>query len=480
MSFKASSVQDVIDFIQAEEVRYLDIRFSDIFGAEHALTGPARRLSEETASEGFAFDGSSIPGFATVDKSDMILVPDPQTAYVDPFRDHKTLNMQFFVRDPLSQTSYSRDPRSIAQNAQEYLKETGIADTCSIGAEAEFYVFDSVRYSSGVNHSFHHVDSDEGWWRSGEETMMDGSPNRGNQIRINDGYFPVAPYDKTIPVRDDIVYNLEKIGFEIERFHHEVATGGIQEVNYKYSDLLHAGDDMQAFKYIVRNTAEAHGQTATFMPKPLAGDNGSGMHAHQSLWKDGKPLFHDEAGYAGLSDIARYYIGGLLHHAGAVLAFSNPTLNSYHRLVKGFEAPINLVYSQRNRSAAVRIPITGSNPKAKRIEFRAPDPSGNPYLGFAAMMMAGIDGIKNRIEPHAPVDKDLYELPPEEAASIPQAPTSLEASLQALADDNDFLTEGDVFTEDLIDTYIKYKYENEIEPTRLRPTPLEFEMYFDC
>ncbi|WP_278757629.1 glutamine synthetase beta-grasp domain-containing protein, partial [Corynebacterium stationis] len=318
MSFKASSVQDVIDFIQAEEVRYLDIRFSDIFGAEHALTVPARLLSEETASEGFAFDGSSIPGFATVDKSDMILVPDPETAYVDPFRDHKTLNMQFFVRDPLSQTSYSRDPRSIAQNAQEYLKETGIADTCSIGAEAEFYVFDSVRYSSGVNHSFHHVDSDEGWWRSGEETMMDGSPNRGNQIRINDGYFPVAPYDKTIPVRDDIVYNLEKIGFEIERFHHEVATGGIQEVNYKYSDLLHAGDDMQAFKYIVRNTAEAHGQTATFMPKPLAGDGGSGMHAHQSLWKDGKPLFYDETGYAGLSDVARYYIGGLLKHAPAV------------------------------------------------------------------------------------------------------------------------------------------------------------------
>ena len=244
--------------------------------------------------------------------------------------------------------------------------------------------------------------------------------------------------------------------------------------------MLHAADDIQTFKYVIKNTAVAFNKTATFMPKPLAGDNGSGMHAHQSLWKDGKPLFHDEAGYAGLSDIARYYIGGLLHHAGAVLAFSNPTLNSYHRLVKGFEAPINLVYSQRNRSAAVRIPITGSNPKAKRIEFRAPDPSGNPYLGFAAMMMAGIDGIKNRIEPHAPVDKDLYELPPEEAASIPQAPTSLEASLQALSEDNDFLTEGDVFTEDLIDTYIKFKYENEIEPTRLRPTPLEFEMYFDC
>ena len=474
MSFKASSVQDVIDFIQAEEVRYLDIRFSDIFGAEHALTVPARLLSEETASEGFAFDGSSIPGFATVDKSDMILVPDPQTAYVDPFRDHKTLNMQFFVRDPLSQTSYSRDPRSIAQNAQEYLKETGIADTCSIGAEAEFYVFDSVRYSSGVNHSFHHVDSDEGWWRSGEETMMDGSPNRGNQIRINDGYFPVAPYDKTIPVRDDIVYNLEQIGFEIERFHHEVATGGIQEVNYKYSDLLHAGDDMQAFKYIVRNTAEAHGQTATFMPKPLAGDGGSGMHAHQSLWKDGKPLFYDETGYAGLSDVARYYIGGLLKHAPAVLALTNPTVNSYRRLYSGFEAPVNLAYSQSNRSAAIRIPLTGDN-----IEFRAPDPSANPYLAFTAQLMAGIDGILNRIEPGEPVDKDLYELEPEELKGIPRVPHSLEASLEALENDHDFLTAGNVMSEDFLEAYARLKFDREIQPLRQGPSPKEFELYYN-
>ena len=276
-----------------------------------------------------------------------------------------------------------------------------------------------------------------------------------------------------------MVENLQKVGFHIERFHHEVGAGQ-NEINYRFNSMLHAGDDIQTFKYVVKQTAAQWGKTATFMPKPLAGDNGSGMHAHMSLWKDGKPLFHDEAGYAGLSDIARYYIGGILHHAGAVLAFTNPTLNSYHRLVPGFEAPINLVYSQRNRSAAIRIPITGSNPKAKRIEFRAPDPSGNPYLGFAAMMMAGIDGVKNRIEPHAPVDKDLYELPPAEAESIPQAPTSLEASLKALQEDMDFLTEGDVFTEDLIETYINYKYENEINPVRLRPTPQEFEMYFDC
>ena len=293
------------------------------------------------------------------------------------------------------------------------------------------------------------------------------------------GYFPLPPYDKAEDVRDNMVQVLLACGFDLERFHHEVG-GGQQEINYKFNTLLHAADDLQTFKYIIKNVAFRHGKTATFMPKPLAGDNGSGMHAHQSLWKDGKPLFHDESGYAGLSDIARYYIGGILHHAAAVLAFTNPTLNSYHRLVPGFEAPINLVYSQRNRSAAVRIPITGSNPKAKRIEFRAPDPSGNPYFGFAAMMLAGLDGIKNRIEPHAPVDKDLYELPPEEAASIPQAPGSLEESLTALADNHDFLTDNGVFTEDLIDTYIKLKYDHEIDPVRLRPTPQEFELYFDC
>ena len=306
------------------------------------------------------------------------------------------------------------------------------------------------------------------------------NPNTGSKTRVKGGYFPVAPYDQTVEVRDEMVQNLLASGYDIERFHHEVGTGGQQEINYKFNTLLHAADDLQSFKYIVKNTAAANGKTATFMPKPLAGDNGSGMHAHQSLWKDGKPLFYDEAGYAGLSDLARYYIGGILHHAGAVLAFTNPTLNSYHRLVPGFEAPINLVYSQRNRSAAVRIPITGSNPKAKRLEFRAPDPSGNPYFGMAAMMLAGLDGIKNRIEPHAPVDKDLYELPPEEAAGIPTAPTSLEAALKALEENNEFLTEGGVFTEDLIETYINYKYENEIEPVRLRPTPQEFEMYYDC
>ena len=337
-----------------------------------------------------------------------------------------------------------------------------------------------MRYQTDTHAQFYSVDSDEGWWNRGAETTTDGFRNLGYKNRLKGGYFPVAPYDQTVELRDQMAQNLKQAGFQLERFHHEVGTGGQQEINYRFNTLLHAADDIQDFKYIIKQTANLNGKTATFMPKPLAGDNGSGMHAHQSLWKDGTPLFHDETGYAGLSDMARYYIGGILAHAGAVCAFTNPTLNSYHRLVPGFEAPINLVYSQRNRSAAIRIPITGSNPKAKRIEFRAPDPSGNPYLGFAAMLMAGIDGIKNRIEPHAPVDKDLYELPPEEAASIPQAPTSLDASLKALEGDMDFLTEGDVFTEDLIESYIQYKTEHEITPARLAPTPQEFEMYFDC
>ncbi|NLP38642.1 MAG: type I glutamate--ammonia ligase [Corynebacterium pollutisoli] len=478
MSFESAAA--LIDFMRDEGVEYLDIRFTDVPGIEHALTVPASALTEETAAEGFAFDGSSIAGFTTVDESDMTLLPDVATAYVDPFRRRKTVNMQFFVHDPFTHEPFSRDPRNIARKAEEYMRSTGIADECFIGAEAEFFVFDSVRYSTDVHRSFHQVDSDEGWWNSDAETMIDGSPNLGNKIRVNDGYFPVAPYDKTIPVRDEIAHHLSQVGFEIERFHHEVATGGIQEVNYKFNTLLHAADDLQKFKYVVKNTADEHGKVATFMPKPLLDDGGCGMHAHQSLWKDGKPLFYDEEGYAGLSDTARHYIGGLLAHAPAVLAFTNPTVNSYRRLYSGFEAPVNLVYSQRNRSAAIRIPVTGPSPKAKRIEFRAPDPSGNPYLGFAAQLLAGLDGIKNRIEPGDPVDKDLYELPPEEAQQVPRVPHSLESSLYALENDHDFLTEGDVFTEDLIENYIELKYDNEINPLRQGPTPKEFELYFNC
>ena len=457
-----NTTEDVIKYIKDEGIEFLDVRFTDV------------------PEEGLAFDGSSIVGFTSIDESDMNLLPDVTTAMVDPFRKAKTLNMKFFVHDPFTREPFSRDPRNVARKAEEYLAATGIADTCFFGAEAEFYLFDSISYSTDVNAAFYEIGSDRGWWSRGDATNLDGSPNLGYKTRLKGGYFPTAPYDAVVDLRDDMTLNLINSGFQIERFHHEVGTGGQQEINYRFNTMLHAADDLQTFKYIIKNTAVQHGKTVTFMPKPIAGDNGSGMHAHQSLWKDGTPLFHDESGYAGLSDMARYYIGGILHHAGAVMAFTNPTLNSYHRLVPGYEAPINLVYSQRNRSAAVRIPITGSNPKAKRIEFRAPDPSGNPYLGFAAMMLAGLDGIKNRIEPHAPVDKDLYELPPEEAASIPQAPTSLEASLAALEEDHDFLTDGDVFTEDLIETYIKLKHDNEIDPVRLRPTPQEFEMYYDC
>ncbi|AKK06540.1 glutamine synthetase, type I [Corynebacterium mustelae] len=474
------SADEVLKFITDENVEFVDVRFTDVPGSEQHFTIPASILDEDTIAEGLAFDGSSIRGFTSIDESDMALIPDLATAQLDPFRRAKTLNIKFFVADPFTQEPFSRDPRTVALKAEEYLASTGIADTCYFGAEAEFYLFDSVRYATESNAGFYEVDSDEGWWNRGAETNLDGSLNRGYKNRMKGGYFPVPPYDQTQDVRDEMTRVLAESDFQIERFHHECGTGGQQEINYRFNTLLHAADDLQTFKYIVKNVAYRNGKTVTFMPKPLAGDNGSGMHAHQSLWKDGKPLFHDESGYAGLSDIARYYIGGILHHAGAVLAFTNPTLNSYHRLVPGFEAPINLVYSQRNRSAAIRIPITGSNPKAKRIEFRAPDPSGNPYFGFAAMMLAGLDGIKNRIEPHAPVDKDLYELPPEEAASIPQAPTSLEASLQALSENHDFLTDTGVFSEDLIDTYIKLKYDREINPVRLRPTPQEFELYFDC
>ncbi|GAA4794367.1 type I glutamate--ammonia ligase [Corynebacterium canis] len=475
-----NTIEDVIQFIRDEDVQFVDMRFTDVPGAEQRITIPADTFTEEAAEEGFAFDGSSIRGFTTIDESDMNLLPDVRTAVLDPFRKAKTLNIKFFVHDPFTREPFSRDPRNVARKAEEYLAATGIADTCFFGAEAEFYLFDKVSFATDTHEGFYSIDSDAGWWNRGADANLDGSPNRSYKTRVKGGYGQAGPHDVYEGLRDEMTLLLRDAAFVVERQHPEVGTGTQQEINYKFNTLLHAADDLQTFKYIIKNAAFRAGRTATFMPKPLAGDNGSGMHAHQSLWKDGKPLFHDESGYAGLSDLARYYIGGILHHAGAVLAFTNPTLNSYHRLVPGFEAPINLVYSQRNRSAAVRIPITGSNPKAKRIEFRAPDPSGNPYFSFAAMMLAGLDGIKNRIEPHAPVDKDLYELPPEEAASIPQAPTSLEASLAALSEDHDFLTEGDVFTEDLLDTYIKMKYDHEINPVRLRPTPQEFEMYFDC
>jgi glutamine synthetase len=405
----------------------------------------------------------------------MQLIPDVTTAYLDAFRVEKTLNMIFDIYNPRTGEIYSRDPRQVAKKAQAYLSTTGIADTAFFAPEAEFFIFDDVRYEVKANTAYHFIDSSEAAWNSGRE---ESGGNLANKTPYKGGYFPVSPVDQHADIRDQIVLELEAAGLSVERSHHEVGTAGQGEINYRFDTLLHAGDDILKFKYIVKNVAHSFGKTATFMPKPLFGDNGSGMHVHQSLWKDGKPLFYDESGYGGLSDMARWYIGGILKHAPSLLAFTNPSVNSYHRLVPGFEAPVNLVYSAGNRSAAIRIPMTGTNPKAKRIEFRAPDASSNPYLAFAAMLMAGLDGIKSRIEPHEPVDKDLYELPPEEAKLIPQVPGTLEEVLQALEADHDYLLAGDVFTKDLIETWISYKREKEIAPLALRPHPYEFELYY--
>jgi glutamine synthetase len=432
-------------------------------------------IDQQFFVDGQLFDGSSIRGFASIHESDMQLIPDVTTAYLDAFRVEKTLNMIFDIYNPRTGEIYGRDPRQVAKKAQAYLSTTGIADTAFFAPEAEFFIFDDVRYEVKANTAYHFIDSFEAAWNSGRE---ESGGNLANKTPYKGGYFPVSPVDQHVDIRDQIVLELEAAGLSVERSHHEVGTAGQGEINYRFDTLLHAGDDILKFKYIVKNVAHSFGKTATFMPKPLFGDNGSGMHVHQSLWKDDKPLFYDESGYGGLSDMARWYIGGILKHAPSLLAFTNPSVNSYHRLVPGFEAPVNLVYSAGNRSAAIRIPMTGTNPKAKRIEFRAPDASSNPYLAFAAMLMAGLDGIKNRIEPHEPVDKDLYELPPEEAKLIPQVPGTLEEVLQALEADHDYLLAGDVFTKDLIETWISYKREKEIAPLALRPHPYEFELYY--
>jgi glutamine synthetase len=427
-------------------------------------------------TNGQMFDGSSIRGFQAIHESDMKLIPDPATAYLDPFRVEKTLALNFSIVDPFTDEPYSRDPRNIATKAEAYLAGSGVADTVYFGPEAEFYVFDDVRFETKQNAGYYYIDSVEAAWNTGR---VEEGGNRGYKTRYKGGYFPVPPVDHYADLRDQMSLELNRAGLEVERAHHEVGTAGQAEINYKFDTLLHAGDKLMLFKYIIKNVAWAAGKTATFMPKPLFGDNGSGMHCHQSLWKDGSPLFYDELGYAGLSDTARYYIGGLLKHAPSLLAFTNPTVNSYHRLVPGYEAPVNLVYSQRNRSACIRIPITGANPKAKRIEFRVPDPSSNPYLAFSAMLMAGMDGIRNKIEPEQPVDKDLYELPPDEHAEISQVPASLPEVLDALEEDHAYLLEGGVFTDDLVETWIDWKRTNEVDPIRLRPHPHEFELYYD-
>jgi glutamine synthetase len=470
------NADEVLKYLSDEAVQFVDVRFCDLPGVMQHFTVPVESFTSSVLTDGQAFDGSSIRGFQAIHESDMQLLPDPATARIDPFRKEKTLNINFFIHDPLTGEAYSRDPRNVAKKAEAYLKSSGIADTAYFGPEAEFYVFDSIRFETKVNGGFYEIDSESGHWNTGR---VEEGGNLGYKVRYKGGYFPVAPYDHYGDLRDEMVLALRGVGLEVERAHHEVGTAGQAEINYKFNTLLHAADDLMLFKYVIKNVALANGKTATFMPKPLFGDNGSGMHTHQSLWKDGSPLFYDEIGYAGLSDTARHYIGGLLKHAPSLLAFTNPSVNSYHRLVPGFEAPVNLVYSQRNRSACIRIPITGANPKAKRIEFRVPDPSSNPYLAFSAMLLAGLDGIKNKVEPVAPVDKDLYELPPDEHAAVPQVPGSLPAVLDALEADHDYLTAGGVFTPDLIETWIAYKRSAEIDPIRLRPHPYEFDLYYD-
>jgi len=462
--------------VQDNGVQIVDLRFADLPGLMQHFSVPAHELTEESFEEGFGFDGSSIRGFQEIQESDMILVPDVTTAVVDPFRSHPTLILNCFVKDPVTGEPYTRDPRYIASKAETYLRGTGIADTSYWGPEAEFYIFDSVRFDQNQHSAYHYVDAVEGVWNSGAE---EGGNNLGYKPRYKEGYFPVPPMDHYQDLRSEMALALEAAGIPVEVQHHEVGTAGQAEIDIRFGTLLQTADRLMLFKYIVKNTALKYRKTVTFMPKPIFQDNGSGMHTHQSLWSDGDPLFYDEAGYAGLSDLGRWYIGGLLAHAPALTAFSNPTTNSYRRLVPGYEAPVNLVYSQRNRSAACRIPLYSRSPKAKRVEFRVPDPSCNPYLAFSAMLMAGLDGVRNKIEPAGPLDKDLYDLPPAELAEIPQVPASLDEALAALEADHGFMLEGDVFTPDVIETWIEYKREKEVDAVRLRPHPWEFALYYD-
>jgi glutamine synthetase len=470
--------EELLKYIEDEGVEMVDVRFCDLPGVMQHFTVPVSSFDQSVFDDGLGFDGSSIRGFQAIHESDMQLFPDPTTAWLDPFRKAKTLIVNFFIHDPITGEAYSRDPRNIARKALAHLKSTGIGDTAYFAPEAEFYMFDSVKFETKQNIGMYEIDSVAGAWNTGRDEEGTRG-NKGYKVKYKGGYFPVSPTDHFSDIRDEIAIELEKAGLIVERGHHEVGTAGQAEINWRFDELLSSADNVMKFKYIVRNVALRNGKTATFMPKPIFGDNGSGMHVHQSIWNDGEPLFFDESGYAGLSDMARWYIGGLLKHAPSLLAFTNPTVNSYHRLVPGFEAPISLVYSQRNRSACVRIPITGPNPKAKRIEFRCPDPSANPYLAFAALLLAGLDGIKNKIEPPQPVDKDIYELPPDEMAEIDQVPTTLNAVLDNLERDHAFLLEGGVFTADLIETWIEYKRTMEILPVQLRPHPHEFELYYD-
>ena len=467
--------KDVSKLIKDHKIKMIDFKFVDLVGVWQHTTIPTSEYSEDLFEEGRGFDGSSIRGWKAIHESDMLIIPDAETARLDPFTADATLSLTCDIADPTTKAPYERDPRGVAQRSEAYLKSTGIADTCFMGPEAEFFVFDDIRYEQNEYTGFYQIDSSEGHWNSGRDE--DGN-NLGYKTRAKGGYFPVAPSDQLHDLRAEMVIEMEKVGIQIECHHHEVATAGQCEIDMRFDTLSKMADYVMWYKYIVKNVARRNGKTVTFMPKPLFGDNGSGMHTHQSLWKDGKPLFAGDS-YAGMSEMAMHYIGGILKHAPAIVAFSNPTTNSYRRLVPGYEAPIKLAYSSRNRSAAVRIPMYSNSPKAKRLEFRTPDPSCNPYLAFAAMLMAGLDGIQNKIDPGQPLDKNIYGLSPQELSQIPAIPSSLEDSLQALENDHEFLLKGNVFSKDLIQAWIEYKMESEVSPMRLRPTPYEFYMYYD-
>ena len=467
--------REVIDLATEREAKIVDVRFVDLFGVWQHFSMPVSCLTEELFADGVGFDGSSIRGFQKINESDMLLMPDPNTAFMDPFTDVATMNIICDIEDPITRERYSRDPRGVAKKAEAFLKSSGIADVAYFGPEAEFFILNDVRYDCTPHSAYYYLDSDEGIWNSGR----DEKPNLGYKIRYKGGYFPVPPADSLQDLRTEMMLTLIESGVDCEVQHHEVGTAGQSELDIKFGPLLDTADKLMKYKYIIKNTAIQNGYTVTFMPKPLFQDNGSGMHCHQSLWKNGQNVFFDEKGYAGLSETAIYYIGGLLKHAPALLAFAAPSTNSYRRLVPGYEAPINLIYSQRNRSACIRIPMYSKSPKAKRIEFRAPDPSANPYLAFPAMLLAGLDGIVNRIAPPDPIDRDLYEMEPEERHGIKMTPGSLGEALDALEADHDFLLQGGVFTEDLLREYIAYKRLNEIDAVALRPHPYEFALYFD-
>ncbi|MDA0967836.1 MAG: type I glutamate--ammonia ligase [Proteobacteria bacterium] len=476
MKFNCSTPSELLKEIKDLDVKMVDMRFTDMPGTTHHFTIPIKFLNEDIFEDGLGFDGSSVRGFQAIENSDMIVIPDVTTAYIDPFFSEKTIVFYCDIKDPITKESYTRDPRNIAKKAEGYLKTSGIGDTAFFGPEAEFFIFNDVKYDSGSNFAFHEVDSSEGTWNTGKEE----GPNLGHKPRHKEGYFPLPPVDSMHDVRTEMVMTMQDIGLTVEAHHHEVATGGQQEIDLEFAPLVSMADDLMKYKYVVKNVAKLHGLSATFMPKPLFGDNGSGMHVHQSVWKDGDTLMYKKGNYADLSDLALHYIGGILKHAPALLAFCAPTTNSYKRLVPGFEAPVNIAYSQRNRTASVRIPTYSSSPKSKRMEFRCPDPSANPYLAFAAMLMAGLDGIKNKIDPGEPTDINIYEAPEEILAKIPSTPGSLAEALNALESDHAFLLEGDVFTKDVIETYVNYKRENEVNPVNIQPHPHEFKLYYDA